>query len=400
MTGMRLRLPHVIRIILICIPLLYYCYAPVIDAPPFDGDDVIHASRSRLLADGNLHAWLRALQFEEPSEVELLYRPVIVPIFLADYLLSPGRMWGGRVINLTFHLANAVLLFMIARQMGLTSAAGTAGAIMYAVHPMLALNVSYVACTPYITIVTQFCLCLYLMRSYFQTGSHLRLGVALGLFTLGVLELETIVSMPIMLIAANEWLSPLPRERRRRRIPIYAVLFLLIVLHYAVVFLRIRAMDFPQAYAYARVRMWDRLTDLHIGPLAFVALPFKALLSPVSEVVVSSAAGTAIPWVSAGLLVVLMLAGRPYDGTRRRIVLFGIVWAAATFLPTYPEIQGAQVDWGQSKYYYLPFSGLILAIAALLPRRPADRQGAAPMLAAALAVLLLVPITRLHTMAL
>ncbi|MCC6502558.1 MAG: tetratricopeptide repeat protein [Deltaproteobacteria bacterium] len=90
--------------------------------------------------------------FREEGYQAISYRPLLFVIYMAEYALFGFEPWGWHLVNVTAHAVNAALVFFILRQAvggeGRGYAAimpAFAGALIFALHPMNAESVSWLA---------------------------------------------------------------------------------------------------------------------------------------------------------------------------------------------------------------------------------------------------------------
>lgn len=402
-----IRVPWVPAVLLLGLALTAVAYQPVICSPVFDGDDVLHMNRSRrLVEDLTLGNWKREFQFENPTEPELIYRPMIIVIYLLEYLVSPGATWGMRSVSLVIHILNGALLFLLMIHLGLQRYPALAAAILYVIHPVQPSTVAYIGNGHYMLAVFKFIAGLILLRTYMIKKTRRALLAGLVLYGVGLAEVEIILTFPFVLFVMNEICFPLERSTKARRYFVYLTLMAIMVGYYGLVIFRIQALAFQQGLSYMRVRMWERVLDLHLSPLTFYRLLWGAFSAPGKMDKLPSGIVNVLPWITAGYCLIFWWAGRPLTAVRRRIFLFGSLFSILTYAITYPEVELPSTETSISKFFYLPLCGIALMIGSLLPEKSyrLNRLGKKPGIAALIIlgflVILYLPLTRMQCQAL
>lgn len=90
--------------------------------------------------------------FKEESYQAISYRPMLFVIYMAEYALFGFAAWGWHFVNVLMHAVNSVLVFLVLRHMllgqwpeGKITLPAFASALVFAVHPMNAESVSWLA---------------------------------------------------------------------------------------------------------------------------------------------------------------------------------------------------------------------------------------------------------------
>jgi tetratricopeptide (TPR) repeat protein len=290
-----------------------------------------------------------------------------------------ARLWGDTALgyhltNVLLHAASAGLLFLALR--ALTGAAGRslAVALLFAVHPLRAESVAWVAERKDVLSIFFGILALWGYAWYASVPSARRyLAVAVP-FTLSLLCKPTLVTLPALLLVLDWW--PLGRWRPkgaftlvREKLPLFAltaascVMSVLsqasrgAVLDQEMIPLSVRLGNAALAYvAYLAKTAWP----LHLAPL----YPHPALVPP----------GVSFPEVLAATVVLVAITVAAWALRRKApYLLAGWLWYVGTLVPMLGLVQVGGQSYAD-RYTYFPQIGVLVAIcwgaADLLLRRP------------------------------
>jgi hypothetical protein len=305
-----------------------------------------------------------------------LYRPVrtIAYAFLNQVGGGPPPSPGiYHIANIVGHIVAAVLLCgvsiaLLQRFGGApTRTARIAGMLIgvgFAVHPVNSEVVCWAKSLDDI-LATVFCLGALTQLLAWKEGSHARLWTALGLFVLAVYSKESAISFAVVALAYFWILLRQPFTRSLRLSGGFFVVAIVFVIHRHIV-LGQTSQIAPLSGSY-----WQTLVDTVPCALAYVRLGFgvppftivythlergRALLS--TEVI----AGGITLFVGATIII---LASR---SERWRLLGFGLLWAAAFFVPVSNVVPMMQLM--AERFMYLPLVGLLLATGLLLVQLP------------------------------
>ena len=74
-----------------------------------------------------------------------MYRPLLVLSFAVNYALGGYEVFGYHVVNLLLHICNALLLWLLACRLGVTSVAALSAALCFVAHPLGTEPVNYIS---------------------------------------------------------------------------------------------------------------------------------------------------------------------------------------------------------------------------------------------------------------
>ena len=327
--------------------------------------------------------WIRSFRhlprwFSDVSTFTVLrenqnYRPVLLVTYALNYAVGGLRPAAFRWLNLALHLASAVLVLLLARELlrrirpdaPLEWLAFLAGAI-FAFHPLQSEIVNYISSRS-----DGLCAFLYLLAFFLWVRANaaarpgravaLRVG-AVAAFAGGLLVKEVAITLP-----ATLWLWEVLIERQAgirlgwRRLAAYAALAVVAIAYLALrahllrgYDTRYRSITPPLQYFYTQLHAWFYYVRLFLVPVGLCVDPDYAMSRTFLEPrVVAAAAGFV---GTAGLAVWLR--------RRRPEVTFGLAFFWVTLLPTSSFLPIAEAV--NEHRPYLGNAGLCLIVALLL----------------------------------
>ncbi len=143
------------------------------------------------------------------------YRPLMNMFYMLSYYLFGLKAWGFHLVNMVFHAANSVMVFLLAERLIAPSAACENGvdnspplhsrvpaliaALLFATHPIHTEAVSWIAGVPDLTF-TLFCLLSFYL--YIRSENHFGFGYlgSVFFFLVAALCKETALVLPIIII--------------------------------------------------------------------------------------------------------------------------------------------------------------------------------------------------------
>lgn len=307
-------------------------------------------------------------------------RPLTFLTFHWNYLASGQNPMSWHAVNVLIHVANCVLLLLIARR-HLSSVTALIAAALYAVHPLNTEAVSYVyqRSTALATLFALLSFLLFLKEEYAWSA---------GAFGLSLLCKEETIALPVFLL-----LYDLIYRRRRPRLVYYAVLLGLAGLAVAHSFYVWRLPIRTPTIGF-RTKGVTELSFILTEPRV-VWTYLRLFLVPVGQNVdhdVRLSHGLLSPWVTLpallGLATLIGLLG--YLAWRGNRLAF---WGLSFFVLLAPTSSLVPVrDLMFEHRVYFPSICLVMAAAMLLARLP--RRAAVPAVAAILIALLAATVVR------
>lgn len=151
------------------------------------------------------------------GEPSYIYRPLVLMTFMTDYPLWLSRPWGYHLTNISIHLLNGVLVYLLLSKY-LTAKAAFLGATLFVVHPVQTEAVTYISgrADPLMALFLLSGLVIFLHSQ--QRRSWLLYLASLPLFFLSLLAKETAIFFPLLVIGCDVCINPL---QWRDRLPRY-----------------------------------------------------------------------------------------------------------------------------------------------------------------------------------
>lgn len=278
------------------------------------------------------------------------------------YGLNPR---GHHLTNVVLHAANAVLLFLVLRQMTASLWRSAFVAAVFAIHPLRVESVAWVAERKDVLSAFFFLLTLGAYAWYTRRPSLRRYGLVLVLFTLGLMSKSMLVTAPIILLLLDYW--PLRRPfnnfaKGMSQPQIWRRLFLekvpLIILAAAVSLATLWA----QKGALQPIAYWPfpvRIANALISCMVYLRQMFwpadLAIFYPLDPSVVTLAS------TLFSLAILIIISVGVFWARRRPYLLVGWFWYLVMLMPVIGIIQvGIQAH--ADRYTYLPQIGLYLLL--------------------------------------
>lgn len=340
--------------------------------------------------------------FRDEGYQAISYRPMLFVIYMAEYAAFGFAAWGWHLVNVIVHLVNAALVFIILRHILESENRGNkaalpafAGALIFAVHPMNAESVSWLATMAEMTF-TFLCLAAFYIEARRTDAiaccavERAASRVVPALFFLAALLLkETAVALPVIVLvyqAARKGLRSAVSVAAAARYAPYAVS--------AAVYAAMRVFALKGEVT-PRVTLHAFLTpyEFALNSVVLLARYFRALVLPFGEPplqlmdpVFSLTEPRAALSVLAALAVPVVLAL-----ALRRITRLWLLTLAIIVLPILPTLYSPAISRFPfaDRYLYFPTIGLAMLISIVLAwaaarSRPWGRAALIAVIAAAL----------------
>lgn len=130
--------------------------------------------------------------------LDSFYRPMQIVLYLFIEQIFGNETWAYHLLNVTLHAINAVLVYLLARKMGLRSITAFLCALVWSLHPIHTEAVTYMSATadPLHTVFLVSGLLVAI-----PTFTWPRLAAAMGFFVLALLSKESGIVFPALLFA-------------------------------------------------------------------------------------------------------------------------------------------------------------------------------------------------------
>jgi tetratricopeptide (TPR) repeat protein len=263
------------------------------------------------------------------------------------------------MVNVAWHIANAILLFFVLRRMTsrLWTSAFVAG--LFALHPVHVESVAWIAERKDVLSTCFWFLSMWAYVGYARRGGALRYMVTLLLFAMGLMAKPMLVTLPFVLLLLDYW--PLARfegGEKTRALIVEKIPFLALTVASCVVTF---AVQFKEAVAPVDdLSVVQRLLNALVSYFDYVRMMFwpsgLAILYPLS---VEAQWGEI---VMAGLFV----CGVSYFAFRLRrshpYLITGWLWYLGTLVPVIGLVQVGNQSLAD-RYTYVPLIGLFIIVA-------------------------------------
>ena len=363
---------------------------------PFVMDDT-----NSILENQTIHS-LGASVRGGPPQSPTAGRPLVNMSFAVNYMLGGVSPWGYHAVNLGVHLACALLVYMLLRQMltlprlaewsaGHDTGIAATAALLWTVHPLNSEVVNYATQRSEELVALAFLLTLYFgVRAIGTSWTTAWATASVMACAAGMSSKESMATAPvIMLLLDSTFVSGGPRAAVRRRPFYYLALFATWIV---LALLIIEGPRWRSAGFASGVSPWNYL--LNQAPM--VARYFRLVIWPTGLVLDYGepiAQTLRAVWPSA-LLVVGLLGGTLALWAFAPALAFFATWCFITLAPT-SSIVPIATEVGAERRMYLPLVAvltLIVLVASrvlLRTRTPGMRRGVTVATAAAACALLI-----------
>lgn len=287
--------------------------------------------------------------------------------------LAPG--WH-HAINLLFHIANSVLLFLVLLRLTGAMWRSTVAAAIFAVHPLRLESVVWIAERKDLLSGFFFLLAIWCYLGYVARPARPRYYMVIAVFALGLMSKPSVMTLPAILLVLDWW--PLGRRAFAEKLPMFgmAVVSMLVT---SVGTSRLGSLNWagalPLSHRIANTLIsYVRYLELTVWPHDLAILyPFRVAV-PVWQA------------LSAGLLLAAITALALWQARRRPYLIVGWLWFTGALLPSSGLVQ---VGWQAmaDRFTYLPHMGLLLAAVWGAAELLREHRGAATSISCAVVLL-------------
>jgi len=169
----------------------------------WDDDDYIYQNPLITNPDGLQKIWQSFLTTEyDPHQNTPQYYPVVFTTFYLEHKLWGLNPAGYHATNALLHIANALLLLLLLRKLGLNYVTSILTAAIFALHPIETETVAWITERKNL-LSTLFYFSAFICFLYYEDNTKLRYYIAAGLFfILAMLSKTVTVTLPVALILA------------------------------------------------------------------------------------------------------------------------------------------------------------------------------------------------------
>jgi tetratricopeptide (TPR) repeat protein len=319
-----------------------------------------------------------AWSFKDEAVVSNYYRPLMHVIFMGNYYIFGLNPWGFHLINIIFHAAVSVLVFVLILKLlkkinpSVSLLPPFIAALLFATHPIHTEAVTWVSGLTEVSYVF-----FYLLSFYFYIGSgegsKIGYPLSLALFFASTFLKETALTLPIILIAYDYSFGNAERpllKQFRRYIPFFMVAGIYLIL-------RFNALgEFTPQSRHQELSLYELFINVFplfmqyiqklLLPLnlnAFYVLhPIKSIFEPRGILSIT----VVLAFVASALIAL----------KKEKTAFIGLLFIAVPLLPVL-YIPALGENTFTERYLYLPSFGFVILAALLLYKAMAYSQKAA-----------------------
>ena len=365
--------------------LTFVVYIPTLDNALTNWDDMAYVTKNPLVTNPNFHAILTT---------DLLgnYHPITIWSLVLNYKMSGANPAGYHWLNLILHLVNTALVFLfLHRFTGGRLWTTVAGSLLFGIHPMHVESVAWIAERKDVLYALFYLVGLIVYLRYLDRRHWAWLIATLAAYVLALASKPAAVVFPLTLLLLDWY------RRRKFTMGVLLEKVPFFILSVVMGLLTLTAQKATGAIG-TNWGPFDKLVFASFGTLMYIVklfLPFG--LSAIYPYPNVEGRGIGAEFYAAFAVVVLLIPLAVIACRRSRIVAFGLGFF---LINVFLVLQFATV--GQAvmadRYTYLPYIGLVLALAWWLDDAPGARKGPSwvrPAIAGCL--LLLVPVSLVQT---
>ncbi len=393
--------------LLVVLLLTFAAYAPTLRY------QFVHDDQGQIVANPSVQSWRHLPQYfteqvwagYNPGLTGNYYRPVFLIWLRLNDMVFGLHPWGWHLTTLLLHLLTTLLVYFLARRLVRDPFTAAVAALLFGLHPVHIEAVAWISglTEPLLAVFFILAFLCYLQAREAQEHKARWLALSLALFVVAMLEKETGVIFPF-LIVAYEWLYPKPdaeRSAARKLARRAAKAFLPALPYFAL------TGPYLAARIYALKGFSHPLTPM---PFPDVLLTMPALLAfwvrhffwpvglstfydmhPVSH---PSLFNFVLP-----ALAILLISGLAYAAARKsQVVSFALAWIVLPFLPLLDIRVFAKNEFAHDRYLYIPSIGLAIIAALALRYLPVRKWVRGVPVPQAVLLLLLIPLMMLGVM--
>jgi tetratricopeptide (TPR) repeat protein len=284
--------------------------------------------------------------------------PLTTLSHMLDCDLFGLRAGGHHLVNVLWHAANAVLLFLVLRQMTGSLWRNAFVAAIFAVHPLRAESVAWVSERKDVLSGFFFLLTIAAYVRHARQPSRAKYLLVIALFTAGLLAKSMVATLPFVLLLLDYW----PLGRMHDRHEFFRLLVEKIPLFVLSVVACVTAAMMPGLLVPDRVPWLERVGNALVSYVIYLRqMAFPAQLAAHYPLLPGGQ-----PWWKICLAFVLLAAVSATVVAwrqRRPALLVGWFWFLGMILPVIGLVQISSGVAHADRYTYLPEIGLAIAVA-------------------------------------
>ena len=331
-------------LVLLSLILIFAVYSPVTQFDFLNWDDDNHLLNNRPIQNLSLQHIHRIFT----QSISSSYIPLTSLSFAVEYYFFGRDPAVYHLTNLLLHLAVCLLVFVLARQLGLDVVGGIFAMLIFGLHPLRVESVAWVTERKDVLCAFFYLLSVCGYVQYRQRSRRLYLFLALCSGLLSVLAKPMALSLPWILLLFDH----LQGRKLRSCFPAVLAFFLVVEPVALVTYLqhtRIPEWMFPQSVL---LWVWCGIFYLHKFFLPLLLFPFYEIPQPIDW--------HQPQYLGSALLFVVLVLGLVVFRRRRWYVFAGLSYFGSIFFLWCYDQQG--VNMVADRFMYLPSLGICLAL--------------------------------------
>ncbi|MCX5856252.1 MAG: tetratricopeptide repeat protein, partial [Deltaproteobacteria bacterium] len=279
---------------------------------------------------------------------------------ILDYQLFGSNAGGYHWVNVIFHIANAILLYILLKRTSGNVWKSAFVAALFAVHPLNVESVAWVAERKNVLSTFFWFMAMLSYAYYVERPTLYRYSLILFAFSLGLMAKPMLVTLPFTLLLFDYW--PLGRLTSWKALPRLVFekipLFVLSIIVSIITFLTCRHEGV--VIFFDNLPLGDRVANVLVSYSKYLGKIFwpqnLAVFYPYSKEYNS------FQIVGAALLLITISCVMIFLARHYRYVLVGWLWYLGTLVPVIGLIQAGKQAMAD-RYTYIPMIGLFVMIA-------------------------------------
>jgi Tfp pilus assembly protein PilF len=286
------------------------------------------------------------------------WHPVTWLSLMLDCQLFGAKPGPLHLVNVAFHTANTLLLFIVFNRMTKRIWPSAFVAALFALHPLHVESVAWVAERKDVLSTLFWLLTMLTYVLFVEKPSTGRYAISLIVFALGLMSKPMLVTLPFVLLLLDYW--PLNRISNQKsairnlcleKLPFFFLTVISSIITYVVQQKggAISGMTFQLKLYNAVCSYFEYILKMFVPTRLAVLYPHRADSLSYIQVIIS------------GFILVLITAVTFYYGRRFKYLIFGWCWYLGTLVPVIGLVQ-VGVQSMADRYTYIPLIGLFIII--------------------------------------
>ena len=298
------------------------------------------------------------------------WHPITLLTHMLDCQLYGLNAKGHHLTNLFLHIINAILLFLLLKDLTRKHWQSIFVAALFALHPLHVESVAWIAERKDVLSTLFWMLTMWAYVKYARLPGYVMYLLTILFFSLGLMSKPMLVTLPFVLLLLDYW--PLGRIQSKENYLWHTILRLVrekIPLFVITVIFSIVTFLFQQSAGTVKSIELFTLKDRIVNALFSYVSYIVKMIYPLHLSVFYPHPGNTLPvwqYVGAGLLIVCASILVFWKARARPYLLIGWLWYLGTLVPVIGIVQvGSQAV--ADRYSYVPLIGIFIIIAWGVP---------------------------------